>query len=217
MTETVGRIAGVVVLGLLACLALLIARRPIERMEARIEQEAWQAGLTGLVAQILFVPLLVLILFVLVVSVVGIPLLLLVPFALLALLLGGFAGFTAVAYRLGRWVEGRFGWRLGSPYVALLVGLVSIQAWTFVGHALDLGLGALRAFSLLLVFLGLLVQYLAWTVGFGAFLLTRFGTQSAWSARRSQPLDAPVAPALTPPAPLGSRPEPTAGDGPSEP
>jgi hypothetical protein len=220
MTETAWRLLGLAVLGLLACLTLLVARRPVERMEAKVGEEAWKAGLTGLVAQILFVPLLGLILFVLVVSFVGIPLLALVPFALLALVLGAFAGYTAVAYRLGRWSEGRFGWRLGSPYVVLLVGVAIIQIWTFVGRALDLGGGPLKVFAFLLVFLGLLFQYLAWTVGFGAFLLTRFGTQAAWYPRRGTPL--PPAPAAPPPQLQGPdvaerRDFPEGPEGPSEP
>lgn len=205
VNDAAWRVVGVVVLGLLACLAFLVARGPIERMEAKVEQEAWKAGLTGLVAQILFVPLLVLVIFVLVVSFVGIPLLVLVPFALLALLVGAFAGYTAVAYRLGRWSESRFGWQLGSPYLVLALGVALIQVWTLVGRALDLGGGPLKVFSFLIVFVGLLVQYLAWTVGFGAFMLTRFGTQSSWYPRRGA-LPAPPPPAAPPPPPLPEEP-----------
>jgi len=98
--------------------------------------------------------------------------------------------------------------------VILLAGLVIIQVWTFFGRALDIGGGPLKFFSVLLVFLGLLFQYLAWTVGFGAFLLTRFGTQSGWYPRRGLPLStAPPPEALPAPEPAPRPPEaPSEGD-----
>ena len=65
---------------LLAMLVALVAARPVERIGLRAAQEPWLSGFTGLLAQLLFVPVLVLTVVILAVSMIGIPLLVLVPF-----------------------------------------------------------------------------------------------------------------------------------------
>ncbi|MDX1501666.1 MAG: hypothetical protein R3325_04830 [Thermoanaerobaculia bacterium] len=184
---------GLVVLGLLACLALLLAPGPVRRIGQRAGEEPWQAGLVGLLAQILFLPLFVTITLILLVSVIGIPLLLLVPFALLALALVAFLGYTGVALRLGEWLRERFGWGLSSPYVVLLVGVVSLQIWWFLGEALTIGGGPLRAVAALFLLFGGLLQWIAWTIGFGAALLSRFGSRRSAAVAPPPPAPGPAA------------------------
>ena len=91
---------------LLAMLVALVAARPVERIGLRALQEPWLSGFTGLLAQLLFVPVLVLTVVILAVSLIGIPLLVLVPFGVIAFLLAVLIGFTGVALRLGRWAVG---------------------------------------------------------------------------------------------------------------
>lgn len=164
-------------IGLLAMMALLLAGRPIEAIERRVGSDPWRSGLVGLLAQLLFVPLLVLTVVILAVSIIGIPLLLLVPFALLALLAALLVGFAGVACRLGRVAQQRFGLSPENRYVVLLIGLVAIWALTLAGHAIGLGGRALWALAAPVGVIGFLVEYAAWTVGFGAAILTRFGTR----------------------------------------
>ena len=205
------KLLSLVAVALLACLALLVARRPVERIGARIEAEPWRAGLVGLLAEILFVPLLILVVFVLAISIIGIPLLVLVPFAILALVLGSFLGYVAVAERVGRWAERRFGWRVNSVYMTLAIGVGLLYAFALIGRILDLGGGPLHFFAMLCLFVGGLVQYLSWTVGLGGALITRLGTQDDWTGWRRR---VPVVPPPPPPAP----PEPDAlGSSESEP
>ena len=117
----------------------------------------------------------------------------LLPFAMLALIVGAFLGYAAVAWRLGAWVERRFGWTFSSPYVALIVGVLCIQAMTLVGRAMDWGFSPLGFFVGLLLFAGWVVQYAVWTVGFGAVLTTRFGTYAVWRGWRwHRPENPPV-------------------------
>ncbi|MEO8503551.1 MAG: hypothetical protein ABI609_06595 [Acidobacteriota bacterium] len=187
-----------VLLSIFACLMMLIARRPLENVAAKVVDEPWRSGLIGLLAQILVVPLFFITLVVLLVSVIGIPLIVLLPFAMLALIVGAFLGYAAVAWRLGAWVERRFGWTFSSPYVALIVGVLCIQAMTLVGRAMDWGFSPLGFFVGLLLFAGWVVQYAVWTVGFGAVLITRFGTYAVWRGWRwhrpeSPPVEAPRA------------------------
>lgn len=172
---------GVMVLALLCGLALVLARAPVERLEAQVETEPGKTFLVGVLAQLLFLPLLVLTVIILVISIVGIPLLVLLPFALLALVLAAIAGFAAVALCTGRWLGRRFGWSLPTAVVAMLVGVLAIHVWSLFGRLLDIGSGPLNFFAVMFLFAGFMVKYVAWTMGFGAVLLTRFGT--SWGAR----------------------------------
>lgn len=167
---------GLLMLALLACLAYLLARGPVERMARKVRTEPWKAGLVGLVAEILCLPLLALVCLILVVSIIGIPLLALVPFAILGVILVSFLGYTAVALTIGSWTEGRFGWKMVSPYVAIVVGVGLIQVISFIGDLLDFLPGPFWFFTLMFVAFGCILKYVAWTIGLGAALLTRFGT-----------------------------------------
>ena len=182
--------------GLLALVLLVAAPAAIGRIERRVKAEPWKCGLVGLVAQLLFVPLLVLTVVILAVSIIGIPLLLLVPFALLALLFALLIGFAGVAGRVGRWVQERFAPGPQSKGTALLVGLAAIWALSLVGHVIALGGWAVWGLAAIFSAAGFVVEYLAWTVGFGAALLTRFGTRPV-----DDMPDAPE-PHFEPPAPV---------------
>ncbi len=197
----------VIVLGALAALMYLLARRPVERMAYRIVQSPWKAALVGLVAQILFFPVLILSIVLLAISIIGIPLLLAVPFALVALAIGMLIGFTAVARVLGSAAEGRFGWQHDNPFVSVLIGVGLIMLVSFFASALGMAGGPLGVFAVILGILGFVLQYAAWTVGLGALLLTRFGTRFGWgeapgpgtpAAPPSPPYDAPPPPAEGP-------------------
>jgi hypothetical protein len=186
----------IIVLGALASLVYLLARRPVERMSYRVVKSPWKAALVGLVAQLLFLPVLVLTVVLLAVSIIGIPLLLVVPFALVALAIGVLVGFTAVARNVGSGAETRFGWQHDNPYIAVAVGVGLIMLVSFFASALGVAGGPLGVFAVLLGILGFVIQYAAWTVGFGALLLTRFGTRYSWG----EGPDSGMAPA-PPPAP----------------
>ena len=192
---------GFVLLVLLAFLAVLLATGPIERIGWKIKTEPWKAGLVGLLFQVLFVPLLCLVVIILAVSIVGIPLLLLVPFGVLALVVGAFLGFVAMAHRLGRWTEERFGWNFTSPYMAVLAGLAILYVWSLFGNLLNFG-GPIRIVAFMFLGFGALVKYLGWTVGLGAALMTRVGTADDWRGGTHGVADTPpLPPAQSPEVP----------------
>ncbi|MFN2421170.1 MAG: hypothetical protein ABR527_07290 [Gemmatimonadota bacterium] len=205
----IGTVMWIVVLGLLTCLALLLARRPIERMEYRVRTSPWKAAAVGLAAELLFFPALVLVVVVLAISIVGIPLLLVIPFAILALAIGILLGFTAVAKAVGHSAEGRFGWSHANTYVTLLVGVGLVMAVSFFASVLGMAGGPLKVFSIILGIIGFVIQWIAWTVGFGVLLLTRFGTRYHWGE-----VERPAPPAPYEPEPVGAGgiPAPPAGD-----
>lgn len=192
----IGTVVFIAVLGLLVALAYLLAGRPIERMEYRVATSPWKAVAVGLLAQILFVPALVLTCVILAISIVGIPLLLAVPLAIVALFFGVLAGFAAVAKYVGHDAERRFGWDHRNPYISILVGLGLIMALTFFGKVLGMVGGPLDLFATVLVVIGFVIQYVAWTTGAGALLLTRFGTRHGWG--EGEEPGAPPPPAAAP-------------------
>lgn len=168
------------VLMLVGLVVIAFGRSAIERVAARTEGSPVRSGLIGLLAQVLFVPVLALTCVVLVVSIVGIPLLVLVPFAVLLLMLVMLVGFVGLAYQVGRLLASRLGWAEPGPYAAFAMGVVTIGAVTLVAK-----LGALAGGFLLapLTAIGYVVEYVAWTVGFGAALLYWYETQTRFGAR----------------------------------
>ena len=113
VTRLVGTTFRFVLLALIACLALVVARRAVEGSAQRVTDEPVRSTLIGLVAWVLFVPMFALIAIVLAISFIGIPLLLLVPFAVLFLLLMAVVGFSGTASAVGQWARRRFG--IGTP------------------------------------------------------------------------------------------------------
>ena len=161
------------VLCLLAAVVVLIGRRWVEQVGPRAFAEPLKAGAIGLLSQVLFLPLLIVTILVCVVTIVGIPLLLLVPFVILALLCVGLVGFTAVAHEVGTRVNARFGWTRG-PYVTTVAGILVVLTPIVLARILRLGGFMISPLATLLVVVGTILEYLAWTVWFGAVALTRF-------------------------------------------
>jgi hypothetical protein len=169
----VGSLAGTLLrIGLLALLALAImafGRTAIERIAERASADPLRSGLTGFLGQVLFVPVLVMTIAILVISIIGIPLLVLVPFGIMLVVVVALVGFTGVAYSVGNLLEARFGWTERGAYVAVLLGVAAIGLVTVLARAAALAGGGLLAFPL--TFVGYVVEYVAWTLGFGAAIL----------------------------------------------
>jgi len=183
-------------LGLLALLAIIVVafgRTPVERIAARTAATPLRAGLIGIAAQILFLPVLILTCVVLAVSIVGIPLLALVPFAVLALMLVMLVGVVGLAYRIGGSLTARLGWTERGAYAAVAIGVVAIGAVTLVAKLAALAGGFLVGAPLSAF--GYLVEYVAWTVGFGATILAWYETQTRFGPGRRH---AAVPPAAAP-------------------
>jgi hypothetical protein len=174
--DTLGRVgsfAGTLLrIGFLALLALMVVafgRTWIERIAERAAADPLRSGLAGFLGQVLFIPILLITIVVLIVSIIGIPLLVLLPFAFLALMIVALVGYTGVAYYVGRLLAGRFGWSARGDYVAVLLGVLAIALITLVARAAAIVGGGVFAFPV--AFVGYLVEYLAWTLGFGAAIL----------------------------------------------
>jgi hypothetical protein len=171
------------ILCLLAALVVLFGRSYMERAADHAATETVKAGAIGFLAQLLFIPVLVISIVVLVMTIIGIPLLLLLPFVFLGLLVVAVVGFTAVGYRLGQLLLTRMGWSTDNPYLTAIAGIVLVMSPLILARLL----GLVVPFTFGLGLIGMLLEYAAWTVGFGAVALTRFGRQNVTTVATTTP------------------------------
>jgi hypothetical protein len=167
------------VIGLFAALIVAMVPGPVKRVADRAAGEPWRAGLVGLAAQLLFVPLLVLTVVVLAVSIIGIPLLLLVPFGLVAVLLAFLLGFAGTGCAVGQLIGRRSGGSVPTLLASLVIGLAVVWALTVCARFAGLAGLPVRVILGVVLLAGFLIEYLAWTVGLGAVLLSRFGRRDS--------------------------------------
>jgi hypothetical protein len=160
---------------LLVCVVLLVAERPVDTIARRAVAEPVKAGLIGIACELLFLPVLILTVVLLVVTIIGIPLLILVPFAVIAMLIVFLVGFTAAAREVGRWVDVRLGLQLQGPFLPAIIGVFAICVLTIVGRLAG-GVGSFfDLFAVIFIAIGAFIEWAAWTIGFGAAVLARFG------------------------------------------
>jgi hypothetical protein len=171
LVSTVTRLG---VLCILASIVLLFGREYVERVSLRAASEPMKAGLVGVLIQLLFFPVLLATIFVMLITIIGIPLLVLIPFALLAFALLFLVGFTAVAYDVGRLATSRFGWDGQNPYLVAAMGIAVVLSPVLLSRLIGLAGGLVWPITGTLLVLGLLAEYLVWTVGLGSVALVRF-------------------------------------------
>lgn len=173
------------------------ARGRVTRIGAAAVASPVRAGLVGLAAQAIFVPALIVVAIVMAITIVGLPFVaVVVPLAVLAMLATMVLGFTSLAARLGQQLTGN------DTVVAVLAGLVIIVLPTFLARLAGVGPEALRAVTVALLVVGTLVEYLAWTVGLGAAVMTGLGRWAVVPPPVPPPTSMPGEPAIEPSAVL---------------
>ena len=174
LMSTLGRVAILCVLG---ALVMLLGREYVERTSLRAATEPLKAGAIGFLAQLLFLPVLIITIVILVVTIVGIPLLLLIPFAFLALAVIALLGFTSIAYRVGQFVSERFSWGVSGPYATTVLGILIVVSPLLLARVLSLIGGPIVPMAFGLSVIAFIVEYVVWTIGFGAVALARLDRQ----------------------------------------
>jgi len=186
----IGTLLRIALLILFALIVVVLSGRFVNAIADRAAAEPLRSGLAGLLAEVLFVPLLILTVVVLAISVVGIPLLILVPFAVVLAFVLMLVGFTGVSSVVGRFITNRFGINRG-PYLSVAIGVLAVVGITLTARLFALigGLvfGVVVANSLAAV--GYFSEYIAWTIGIGAVILTWLGDR-----RRGSPTAAVAGP-----------------------
>jgi hypothetical protein len=191
LLSTLTRVA---VLCLLAALVVLVGRDHVARISAHAAAEPLKAGAIGLLAQLLLLPLLIVTIVLLVVTIIGIPLLVLIPFILVGLVVVALVGFTSVAYHVGHLLGTRVG-RVGDgPYATTVAGVLLLVSPLLVARLLGLAGGIVFPMTLGFLVIGTILEYVAWTIGFGAVALARFNRHGPATLAAA----APEGPGLTP-------------------
>jgi hypothetical protein len=184
-----GAVFRISLLAIVMAVLLIVARAPVARIGSAAAASPGRAFVTGLAAEVFFIPVLVIASLALIVTIIGIPLVVvLVPVAILTGVLAMALGFTALATRVGEWIEDRFGWRGHNAFLAAALGLIIILGPTLLSRILGLTPGVGIA-GFLLLMSGVVIEFVVWTTGLGATLMTGFGR---WST---------VPPPLPPPPP----------------
>jgi hypothetical protein len=173
LTGTFVRIA---LLVLLTSLVLFVARQPVEQIADRVAVDPVKSWFVGFLAEMLFVPVLVMTIVVLTVSIIGIPLLVLVPVAVVAGLVLMLVGFTGVAFHLGRLLQLRIDALRGREYAATVLAIVLIVSPVLLARFIGL-IDGLGVFVWSIAAVAFLLEYCVWTAGLGAAALARFGQQ----------------------------------------
>ena len=200
--DVVGQVVRFLLLALLASVAFLAARGPAQRVAERALAEPLKAGVVGLLAQLLFFPLVLVTTVVLAISIIGIPLLLLVPFAIVAAVCAAIVGFTGVVTGVGHRVRSRMGALGPATYVSVWAGIALLLVPAILGETLEVAGGLFRAFGLLFVLTGFLIEYAAWTTGLGALILNNIPTPRPAAPQTAQPSAPEAPPAPAPDVPL---------------
>jgi hypothetical protein len=100
-----------------------------------------------------------------------------VPFALLAFALLFLIGFTAVACDVGRLAVSRLGWDGQNPYFVAAMGIAVVLSPVLLSRLVGFGGLFFWPITMMLLVLGVITEYVVWTVGLGAVALVRFDRQ----------------------------------------
>lgn len=168
-----GTLVRITLLFLLTTLVLFVAKTPVEQIADRVAADPVKSWFVGFLAEMLFIPVLIMTAFVLAISIIGIPLLVLLPVAIVALLVVMLVGFTAVAYHMGRLLQDKVDALRTRPYAATFVGILLIVSPVLLARLVGL-LGGFGFVVWPIAAVGFLLEYSVWTAGLGAAALVRF-------------------------------------------
>ena len=171
------------ILAALMVFVLLIARAPVARVGRAAAAAPFRAAVVGLAAEVLFLPLLLVASIALGITIIGLPLVfLVVPLAFVLAFFALMLGYTALACRLGEWLEDRLGWQLHSAYLATAIGLLLIVFPTLLSRLLGVAPEPLRMAAFGVHVAGVIAEFLVRTIGLGAALMTGLGRRNTFDA-----------------------------------
>jgi hypothetical protein len=168
-----GTLVRVTLLILLTTLVLFVAKTPVQQIADRVAADPVKSWFVGFLAEMLFIPVLIMTAVVLAISIIGIPLLVLLPVAIVALLVVMLVGFTAVAYHIGRLLQDKVDVLRTRPYAATFTGILLIVSPVLLARLVGLT-GDLGFVVWPIAAVGFLLEYSVWTAGLGAAALVRF-------------------------------------------
>jgi hypothetical protein len=168
----------------IATVLTLIAPNWVRQISWRAGEGMGSAAAIGVACQVAFFPVLLLLMAVLAVSIVGIPLIGAMPFLVVAVGVAGTAGFAAVAARIGARLRGTSLEESNALWIDMLLGMAVVSAVTVFARFAAFGLFWTSAALWSITGIGLLVEYVVWTIGIGAACATML---AGWKGPRPQP------------------------------
>jgi hypothetical protein len=151
----------------IAVLVSAFLPNPTKRLETVARRSFWKTLLIGLLGEVLILPFFIL----LFISIIGWAL---IPLAAIALAAAFYFGKTGVSLLVGNMFFSRFKSKLPHIVGSTALGVLLIYSLWIVGGIIAYGVGALGG---MIIALGCIVMWVAWTTGLGAVILTRFGTR----------------------------------------
>lgn len=172
-----------VVLVVLAFGLVYFGRSYLEGVADTARHYTLRSWAVGFAATFLAVPAYVLGIVALAISIVGIPLLLAwIPLFPVAIALAAMLGYIGVAHASGealaeRRLSGSEWYSKGNSFYYVLTGLGLLLIVFLAAHFIEMAGAWLGFLHGLLMFLGVVITWAAFTIGFGAVLLSRAGTR----------------------------------------
>jgi len=165
------RIIKIMLFLFLGIIVISIVPKNVTKVKDKIKQDFLKSVLVGFAAEILILPIFIL----LIVTVIGIPVALLVePLLILVALI---LGYTGVSYFIGEKLREGTNLKPETPMMTLIIGILAVECVLLLARVVGILGHFLFPFSWILTFIGWVIWYVAVTVGFGACILTRLGTR----------------------------------------
>ena len=167
----------------LGFLAVFFGRKYLEGIADTARHATLRSGLVGLAGSFLVLPAYILGLLALAVSIVGIPLILVfAPLFPVAVVLAAVGGYLAVAHGAGealaeRRFTGSDWFNRANSYYYVITGVGLLLVLFLAAHIMSMAGPWLGFLEGLLKFMAVMLTWAAFTVGFGAFLVSRAGTR----------------------------------------
>lgn len=165
------RIVKMLLLIFLGIVVISIAPRHVAKVQAKIRQDFLKSGLVGLLAEILILPIFIL----LIITIIGIPVALLVqPILILAALI---LGYTGACLFIGQKIREHTSLKPDTRIMTVVIGILAVELVPLVARTIGVFGDAFSPLTWIIAAIGWLIGYVVITIGFGAAVLTRLGTR----------------------------------------
>jgi hypothetical protein len=164
---------------------LSILPRHVGKVKEKVRRDFLKSGLVGLAAQILVIPIFIL----LIITIIGIPVAVLVePLLIIAALI---LGYTGVCLFIGEKLQEHTSLKPDTKIMILVIGILAVELVPLLARVMGFFGGPFSPLGWIVALIGWMIGYVVITVGLGASILTRLGTRP----KEISPAAATVAPA----------------------
>jgi len=168
--ETIFLLIWGISLSVLTLIITIVAPDGVENMENLIEKKMGYSFVAGFLAQILFVPAIL----ILIISIIGIPL---IPIFIIAFILSLLISLTPSSLFVGKILKKNLNFLPKQNYFLSFLGLILLFIIWIIGNLLRIGGSIFSIFGLIINLLTIFLLYLYFTIGLGGLILSRFGTK----------------------------------------